>query len=331
MTPVEATVTPVEATVTPVEATVTPVEATVTPVEATVTPVEATVTPVEATVTPVEPSAALGIKKSGHWPKGRNNMFLGIFDMPVFDYTASLLTRVLMISMASPDTPPSPHGYPRWMPNSRTEQLALGRKWSTILAIKGSAWLIPTAETDKHEARTNIAGAALAITTDPNGCTRSQTTACKVAFFNMREQMMFLKDRYLLVPPLTEAEAEEMGVTRNHAHAAVPNPRGILQIVVLHTGPGQVRLLVTHLPGSPVDRDGVADTREIHWELVDPNGTVFSIDPEEFNHTIINKNKYITINLPPGSIGKLFRVAGRYLNAHGGQGPWSSIVEAIVS
>ena len=89
--------------------------------------------------------------------------------------------------------------------------------------------------------------------------------------------------------------------------------------------------MVTHLPGSPVDRDGVVSTREIHYELVDPNGTVFSIDPEEFNHTIIDKNKYITLNLPVGSIGKRIRAAGRYLNEHGGHGQWSPIVEAMVS
>ncbi|GHV77619.1 hypothetical protein AGMMS49942_24400 [Spirochaetia bacterium] len=330
MPPVEAAVPAVEATVPPVEATVPPVEATVPPVEATVPTVEATVPTVEATVPTVEPSIALGIKKSGHRPKGRNNMFLEAFDI-FSGYGGGIVafTRALMTGMAV--APTSPQGYPRWMPPSRTMQLALGRKWSTILAIKGSAWLIPTVETDKHEARTNIAGAALAITTDPNGCTRSQTTACEIAFFNMREQMMFLKDRYLKVPPLTEAEAREMGVLANHAHAAVPDPLGIPHIVVSHTGPNQVRLLVTHLPGSPVDRDGVVFTREIHWEVVDPNGTVFSINPDEFNHVIIDKNKYITINLPPGSIGKLFRVAARYLNEHGGRGHWSSIVQAMVS
>ncbi|GHT86900.1 hypothetical protein FACS1894137_13160 [Spirochaetia bacterium] len=52
---------------------------------------------------------------------------------------------------------------------------------------------------------------------------------------------------------------------------------------------------------------------------------------EEFNHTIIDKNKYITLMLPPGSIGRRLRASGRYLNAHGGHGQWCPIVEAMVS
>jgi hypothetical protein len=187
------------------------------------------------------------------------------------------------------------------MPNSRVEQLALALKWAAVLAVKAIAWNVPAAEVGKLNALNAIAAAALAITTDPNGCTHSDTTACEAAFANLRVHLISLKNRYLTVPPLTEEDAAELGILKSHTHTAVPDPRGILNIVIEHTGPSQVRLLVTHLPGSPVDRDGVVSTREIHYELVDPNGTVFSIDPEEFNHTIIDKNKYITIKLEPGS------------------------------
>ncbi|GHT87529.1 hypothetical protein FACS1894137_14950 [Spirochaetia bacterium] len=260
-------------------------------------------------------------------------MFLGTIDInEIIRFDAgSVFKRAIIMGMAVPTTPPSPKGYHNWMPGSRAEQLALALKWITILALMGSLWNVPVTVRDKLEALHLSAAAALAITTDPNGCTHSDTVACEVAFANLREHMMLLKNRYLLVPPLSEAEAAELGVSKNTSRIDVPEPLGILHIVVEHTGPSQVRLLVTHLPGSPVDRDGVADSREIHYELVDPNGTVFSIDPEEFNHTIIDKNKYITLMLPPGSIGRRLRTSGRYLNAHGGHGQWRPIVEAMVS
>jgi hypothetical protein len=259
-------------------------------------------------------------------------MLIRTFDVSLFGGGGvSAFRRALITGMAVPATPPSPRGYQHWMPNSRAEQLALAFKWAAILGIKASFWNIPAGEVDKLDDLIAIAAAALALTTDPNGCTHSQTTACEVAFAKLRAHMIFMKNRYLTVPPLTEEEAAELGVLKSHAHNEVPDPRGILHIVIEHTGPSQVRLLVSHLPGSPVDRDGVASTREIHYELVDPNGTVFSINPEEFNHTIIDKNKYITINLEPGSTGKRLRTAARYLNGHGGRGQWSPIVEAMVS
>ncbi|GHT86600.1 hypothetical protein FACS1894137_12410 [Spirochaetia bacterium] len=128
-------------------------------------------------------------------------MFLGTIDISQMCRfgvgSVSTLKRLLSMSMAVPVTPPSPKGYHKWMPGSRTEQLALALKWDAILDLKGSLWNVPVTE--------------------------------------------------------------------------------------------------------------------------------------DFNHTIIDKNKYITIKLPVGSIGRRLRASGRYLNAHGRHGQWRPIVEAMVS
>ncbi|GHT87582.1 hypothetical protein FACS1894137_15060 [Spirochaetia bacterium] len=64
------------------------------------------------------------------------------------------------------------------------------------------------------------------------GCTHSDTVACEVAFANLREQMMLLKNRYLLVPPLSEAEAAELRVSKNTSRIDVPEPLGILPAIL---------------------------------------------------------------------------------------------------
>jgi hypothetical protein len=129
-------------------------------------------------------------------------MFIETIDISRFcTGSVSAFNRALITGMAVPVTPPSPKGYHNWMPGSQAEQLALALKWAAVLAVKAMAWNVPAAEVDKLGTLNAIAVPALAKTTDPNGCTHSETTACEVAFANLRAHLISLKNRYLTVPP----------------------------------------------------------------------------------------------------------------------------------
>ena len=95
--------------------------------------------------------------------------------------------------------------YDHWLPGRRDDQLFMAKNWETVLAAKAAGWNVPPAEV--AGLGTLAADAEAALTLAKSGeRTRIITAQCKDAFDALTAKMRFIKQRWFLQPPLTDAE-----------------------------------------------------------------------------------------------------------------------------
>jgi hypothetical protein len=111
-----------------------------------------------------------------------------------------------------------------WLPGRRELQLAMARRWHSIIGTKASAWHIPASGVAELDGLATNAADCLQIaqSTDRTAVTTAQ---CKAVFDALIAKMRFLKSHYFLTPPLTDEDYVALGVKPKDATpATVPPP-----------------------------------------------------------------------------------------------------------
>jgi hypothetical protein len=92
-----------------------------------------------------------------------------------------------------------------WLPGRRDDQLAMAKTWAAVLTAKGADWGVPSADLPELNAFIAAADAAL-LQAKSSDRSPVVTAQCREAFENLTEKMRYIKARYFLTPPLTEAD-----------------------------------------------------------------------------------------------------------------------------
>jgi hypothetical protein len=98
-----------------------------------------------------------------------------------------------------------------WLPRKREEKLAMARNWSDVLALKGAAWGVPTADVTALNLLSADATATLAAIESPES-TAIDIASCKMAFDALDAKMRYIKKRNFTKPPLTAADFISLGL-----------------------------------------------------------------------------------------------------------------------
>ncbi|MDR2516066.1 MAG: hypothetical protein LBC88_01645 [Spirochaetaceae bacterium] len=116
-------------------------------------------------------------------------------------------------------------GYDNWLPGRRDDQLHMAKNWSSVLASKGADWNVPAAEMTELATLTAAAEATLNAAKSSER-TQIITAQCREAFDILVAKMRFIKRRWFLQPPLTDAELVSLLLSpQDSTKTDIPAPR----------------------------------------------------------------------------------------------------------
>jgi hypothetical protein len=232
---------------------------------------------------------------------------------------------------------------PDWLPGRREHKLAMAKNWLTALAAQAGAWQVPAAEVAELQRLAVEAEAALRAA-ESSERTPVIIAHCKAAFATLAVKMRFVKSRYFLDPPLSDADFIALGLKpKNRTPAPIPPPVTQAEADILLPGIHMLELRLRPLAGSPPDPHQSAYGCRIHYGIMPPGGATVEaatrakrelmqppITGEELPHSRFTRRKKERFDFSAEERGKTIYFCLRYENAKGEPGPWGPIFSAII-
>ncbi|MCL2410261.1 MAG: hypothetical protein FWC97_01330 [Treponema sp.] len=229
-----------------------------------------------------------------------------------------------------------------WLPSKRIEQLAMAKAWINVFQTTAPSWQ-PT-NTEKQEL-TELHRTARRLLAEVMSTERNTliTALCNEAFYRLTSHMCYLKDRYFLVPPLTDHDIVSLGLRhKDTKQTLIPRPTGQAGADITCHG---VHLLMLHLrriEGTHYDR--ITDYGYRIYFGIMPNGgataeeassplrymTKAAVTGEDLPHNKFSRRRKVLMEFPTEDSGKAAYFSIRFENAKGGRGPWGPVSSAII-
>jgi hypothetical protein len=219
----------------------------------------------------------------------------------------------------------------------------MAQKWGITLSQYATIWGVPASEVTELGALTTAADAALtAALTEER--TTFITAKCKAAFDALVEKMRFIKSRYFLSPPLTDADFTLLDLKpKDTTHTPVPPPSGQAEADI--TRPG-VHLLELH--AHPTS-ETLADVSKgdygfrIYYGIMPQGGASVEvatspkrelmqvpISGDELPHSRFTRRKKERFDFDQADSGKMAYFCIRFENSKGESGPWGPMFSSII-
>jgi hypothetical protein len=235
-----------------------------------------------------------------------------------------------------------------WLPSRRVQQLTMARRWYEILQTKAIVWNIPAREVTELESLIITAADCLRIVQSTER-SMVNTAQCKAAFNALIAKMRFLKKHYFLSPPLTDADLISLGLKpHDKTWTSIPTPVNQPGLEVVKWAPHTLGLrYFTAIDMGDVEASyGI----RVYYGLVAPGasaavdgkvsasrlaGDVYTLSSrpatEEAlpNSFFTRRKKYILV-LPLEASGYTCYLAARFENGKGHEGPWGTMIQALV-
>jgi hypothetical protein len=223
----------------------------------------------------------------------------------------------------------------------------MGRRWHEVLEMKASAWNVPQTEV------TGLAGLVssatdrleMAKTSDRSAVITAQ---CKEVFDVLIAKMRFIKSRYFLQPPLSNADFTLLQLTpHDSVKTAVPIPVDHAGIEITKWALHSLgfRYFVATDMGGHDSNHGV----RVYYGLVAPGTPVATGNPSskrlagnfhilseapqtpaDLPDSFFTRREHDRLEFPPEASGKTCYLAARYENGKGQSGPWGTMISAVV-
>ena len=231
-----------------------------------------------------------------------------------------------------------------WMPSTREAVLQMAMKWNNQLAMKGTAWNVPT---DTATELNTLTLSAQAAYNEANTKDRTKVLTAKMntAFKALTAAMRDIKKRYFYIPPLTEIDMAALDL---NPPDTIPTPIGPPQtpvtVIVSYSGKNMLHLNIVPITGYNYD-DRADYGFRIYYGIMPPGGATPEQamekqyllrepqTPEELNKSFFTRRKkdiMDTEKLPYETSGMACYISARYENSKGDHGPWGSVVTAII-
>jgi hypothetical protein len=231
-----------------------------------------------------------------------------------------------------------------WLPTRRETQLAMAQNWVTVLGNQsGDPWNIPTA--DKTELQT-LTGDAQILLEQAQSSARTPviTAECKAAFEGLTSKMRFIKGRYFLVPPLTDADLISLDLQpKDTTRTPVPPPTAQAEADITRPGVHLLELHLRAVSGSPPDPHRADYGYRVYYGILPPGGAQVEaatgakrellkapVSGDELPHSKFTRRKKELFDFPAEDSGKTVFFCVRYENAKGEPGPWGPLFSSII-
>jgi hypothetical protein len=230
-----------------------------------------------------------------------------------------------------------------WCPGRREQQLAMAKNWLTVLGTQAPTWNVPSPEVTELQTLTDAAAAALAAAQSSER-TSVVTANCKAAFDAMIAKMRFIKSRYFLSPPLTEADIISLELKpKDTTHTPVPPPTAQAEADITRPGVHLLELYLRPVSGSPPDPHRSDYGYRIYYGVLPPGGASVELatgakrellkapaSGDELPHSKFTRRKKELFDFAQEDSGKTAYFCIRYENAKGESGPWGPMFSSII-
>ena len=232
--------------------------------------------------------------------------------------------------------------YSDWLPTRRADQIAMAKKWCTVLHRTATAWGVPPAVlpdlAGRYQDAEDMLGEALS-----SARTAVITARCKEYFDKLTSKMRDIKKRYFLTPPLTDANYVELGLNPpDTVSTPVPPPEGFPEADVSYPGVGVLTLHPRPVKGQPPLDDRSEYGYRIFWGAYPPGGA--TVEQATGKLRLLMKPPATGDDLPKSEWtrrhkenidfhecrGHTVYFCVRYENPKGDYGPWGPMFTAIV-
>jgi hypothetical protein len=233
---------------------------------------------------------------------------------------------------------------PDWLPHRREAQIALSENWQTVLTTaKISAWSIPTTEVTALKTLTTAAETALALS-QSSARTVVVTAQTRAAFAALTGKMRFFKNRYFVLPPLTEADIISLGLKPHDTKPTpIPPPTAQAEADISYPAAHTLALHLRPVADTAPDPHHSDYGFRVYFGLLPPGGASMeaAIGPkrelvkppvtgDELPHSLFTRKKHERMDFSQEESGKTVYFCVRYENAKGEPGPWGPIFSAVV-
>jgi hypothetical protein len=225
--------------------------------------------------------------------------------------------------------------YKHWLSGGRDDQLHMARTWRDVLGVKGTAWGVPPADITEFSALIDTAGVKLDAAKSGER-TAVITAECREAFGALIEKMRFIKSRWFLSPPLTDADYASLLLHYDATASEIPPPEAQPTADLAFPGLHEIELRnirpVDPSIGDPRSNEGVriyfgltGEPTELYKFRI--TGEVKSgLDLPSSQFTRRKKERFDF----PGESGNRVYFCLRF--EHGGAaGPWGPVLTAVIS
>jgi hypothetical protein len=230
-----------------------------------------------------------------------------------------------------------------WLPGRRENQLAMAKNWLAVLATQASVWNVPSTEVSELQTLTAAADAALTAAQSSER-TAVVTANCKAAFDALVAKMRFVKSRYFLSPPLTDADIISLELKpKDTTHTPVPPPTAQAEADITRPGVHLLELHLRPISGSPPDPHRSDYGYRVYYGVLPPGGASVEVatgtkrellkvpvSGEELPHSKFTRRKKELFDFAQEDSGKTVYFCIRYENSKGEPGPWGPIFSSVI-
>ena len=223
-----------------------------------------------------------------------------------------------------------------WLPGRRADQIAMAKKWYTVLNRAGTAWGVPP------NVKSDLAGFYQDAEDMLNEALSSARTAvitarCKEYFDKLIAKMRDIKKRYFLTPPLADSDYVELGLKPPDKNPTpVPAPTAQVEADLTFPGIHMVELKRIRAVGGPPPDDGSGYGVRAFWGFTGPatekypfrlTGAPKSGKELPYSQSTRRSKELFDFD---GESGNTVYFCLRYENPTGGEGPFGPMLKAVI-
>jgi hypothetical protein len=214
-----------------------------------------------------------------------------------------------------------------WLPGKRAEQLVMCRNWLNIMTVEvRTAWAIPQ---DQFTELQTLHGNADVLLAKAMSSERTAviTEQCREAFEALSAKMRFFKAHYFLVPPLTNADLVNLGLSPHDPHQTpTGEPTATVTVDTFLKGRHELGIQILYVSGDPEDRANKG--YRVWYKTVAAGGEPVT-SPKELNQSFFTKRKKDVMQFEFEDSGKTAFIAVQVEN-DGKKGQWGPLVSALI-
>jgi len=218
-------------------------------------------------------------------------------------------------------------GQTDWLPGSKTALVAMAKNWLAKFAVKKQAWGIPDAVIANLTEKTNALETLMATPIAER--TPTINAQIKAAEKALADTMRDIKKRYLLVPPLTDADLVSLDLKPRDTHPtpiAAPEVRPVPTVKIKGAGAFEINIA----PERDISNEKKSYYGcKIVYELFGQSDAAPTNVKQLSESRFVRKKKESFVFQPQDS-GKKAHFALRYENSKGEFGPWCPIFSVLI-
>jgi hypothetical protein len=219
----------------------------------------------------------------------------------------------------------------------------MAKDWQEVLSGKATAWSVPATQVTALGQLSGEAESALNMALSSER-TAVVTANCKAAFEALAEKMRFIKSRYFLSPPLTDADLISLELKpRDTTNSPVLPPTAQAEADISRPGVHLLELRLRPVSGSPADTHRSDYGYRVYYGIMPSGGASLEaatgakrelmkapVSGTGLPFSKFTRRKKELFDFPQEDSGKTTYFCVRYENAKGESGPWGPMFAAII-